>query len=156
MQTHICRLCDEEKDINEFYLNNTHRKNPTIDACKKCKQSQLQERYSRSDESWLKRKLSHSKRSNRNGNIPITIDIQYLITLLKNQNGLCALSKREMTRIVGNNSKCNTNMSIDRIDSNEGYIPGNVQLVCADVNLAKNDLSQKEFLKLCKTISKNN
>ena len=58
MQTHICRLCDEEKDINEFYLNNTHRKNPTIDACKKCKQSQLQERYSKSDESWLKRNLA--------------------------------------------------------------------------------------------------
>ena len=76
--------------------------------------------------------------------------------LYEDQKGLCALSHRYMTRIVGRNTRCRTNMSIDRINSNKGYIPGNVQLVCTDVNIAKNDLSQKDFIKLCKTISKIN
>jgi hypothetical protein len=47
-------------------------------------------------------------------------------------------------------------MSIDRINSDKGYTKKNVQLVCADVNVAKNDLKQKDFIKLCKLISKNN
>tara|TARA_E500000081_G_scaffold38379_2_gene41881 strand:+ start:1827 stop:2297 length:471 start_codon:yes stop_codon:yes gene_type:complete len=156
MQRHTCRICNKEKNITEFYRNNTHRKNPTIDACKKCKQAQLQKRYSKSDEAWLGRRLSHSRRANRHGKIPITVDVKYLVKLLKKQKGLCALSHRYMTRIVGRNTRCRTNMSIDRINSNKGYIPGNVQLVCTDVNIAKNDLSQKDFIKLCKTISKIN
>ena len=70
MQRHTCRICNKEKNITEFYRNNTHRKNPTIDACKKCKQAQLQKRYSKSDEAWLGRRLTHSRRANRHGKIP--------------------------------------------------------------------------------------
>tara|TARA_B110000285_G_C15035039_1_gene568782 strand:- start:100 stop:579 length:480 start_codon:yes stop_codon:yes gene_type:complete len=153
---HICRICNKEKAISEFYINNTHRKTPTVDACKFCKKSQLQERYAKTNRSFLQRKLTHSKRSNRHGDIPIKIDVEFLLKLLKKQKGLCALSHRPMTRIIGLNKKCNTNISIDRINSDKGYIIKNVQLVCADVNVAKNDLKQKEFIKLCKLISKNN
>lgn len=153
---HVCRICKKEKAVQEFYINNTHRKTPTIDACKLCKQKQMQERYAKSDASFLRRKISHSKRSNRHGNIPIAIDVEFLLKLLKKQKGLCALSHRPMTRIIGLKKKCNTNMSIDRINSDKGYTKKNVQLVCADVNVAKNDLKQKDFIKLCKLISKNN
>lgn len=153
---HICRICNKEKAISEFYINNTHRKNPTVDACKICKSSQLQERYAKTNRSFLKRKLTHSRRSNRHGKIPISVDIDFLLKLLEKQNGLCALSKRPMTRIIGLNKKCNTNISIDRINSDKGYTKRNIQLVCADVNVAKNDLKQKEFIKLCKLITQNN
>ncbi len=37
-------------------------------------------------------------------------------------------------------------MSIDRIDSSKGYVPGNVQLVCKFVNLGKSGHSQVEVL----------
>jgi hypothetical protein len=39
--------------------------------------------------------------------------------------------------------------SIDRIDSNEGYIPGNVHFVCRFINMGKQGLSDsqvREFL----------
>jgi hypothetical protein len=42
--------------------------------------------------------------------------------------------------------------SVDRINSNKGYVKGNVQLVASCVNLAKNKLSQKDFIKLCKSV----
>ena len=37
---------------------------------------------------------------------------------------------------------------VDRVDSKKGYIKRNVRPCCTNCNLAKNDLSSKEFLKL--------
>tara|TARA_B100001996_G_scaffold340442_1_gene293957 strand:- start:396 stop:845 length:450 start_codon:yes stop_codon:yes gene_type:complete len=146
-----CRLCGQQKLKKHFYVNNTHRKNPTLDACRDCKNIQLRERYSKTVESFLRRKLSHSRRSKG-----VHVDIIYLLKLYKKQKGLCALTKRPMTRILGKNKKSNTNISIDRINSDKGYMKRNIQLVCADVNIAKSDLKQREFLELCKLISKHN
>jgi hypothetical protein len=36
-------------------------------------------------------------------------------------------------------------VSVDRIDSSKGYVPGNVQLVCKWVNLAKQDYSNDDM-----------
>jgi hypothetical protein len=39
--------------------------------------------------------------------------------------------------------------SIDRIDSNQGYVPGNVQFICRFINMGKQDLTDsqvREFL----------
>ena len=43
---------------------------------------------------------------------------------------------------------------IDRIHSNKGYVRGNVRPCCTNCNLAKNDLSSREFLKLVTKIYK--
>lgn len=45
--------------------------------------------------------------------------------------------------------------SIDRIDSNQGYIKGNVQLVTARTNLAKGNMSNDEFREFCRMVTKN-
>ena len=41
--------------------------------------------------------------------------------------------------------------SIDRIDSNLGYIEGNIVITTNRVNAMKNDMSTEEFKKLMKT-----
>ena len=43
--------------------------------------------------------------------------------------------------------------SADRIDSSKGYIPGNVQYVRLVVNLAKRELSDADFITLCKQVA---
>lgn len=53
-----------------------------------------------------------------------------------------------MTYIAGS-GRVNTNISIDRIDSDVGYVRGNVQFVCDIVNRMKQDLSQAELLIWC-------
>lgn len=45
-------------------------------------------------------------------------------------------------------------ISVDRIDSRLGYVQGNVQLICWQVNIAKHDLSSEDFLKLCRSVAK--
>lgn len=77
--------------------------------------------------------------------------LDFLLSLYKNQNGLCALSKVPMTWSA-NEGRVPTNISIDRIDSNLGYTEDNVQLVCRIVNIMKHDLAQPDFIKWCETI----
>ena len=45
-----------------------------------------------------------------------------------------------------------TNCSVDRIDSTQGYIVGNVQLVCRVANVAKSNLTHSDFVQLCKAV----
>lgn len=45
--------------------------------------------------------------------------------------------------------------SIDRIDSNSGYIDSNFQLVTKKVNMSKQSLSNQDFIDICKKVAKN-
>lgn len=74
------------------------------------------------------------------------LDIKFLEDLFDDQGGLCALSGFPI--ILSHNVKENT-ASLDRIDSNRGYIKGNVQWVHKKVNLIKNILSDKDLYKFC-------
>lgn len=70
----------------------------------------------------------------------------YLQYLWNNQNGKCAWTGKDMIITSYNNN--NPGMyaaSLDRIDSNIGYIQGNVQFVLLPLNLAKKSYSDIEF-----------
>ena len=45
-------------------------------------------------------------------------------------------------------------VSVDRVDSNKGYLKDNVVLCCDSVNTMKMKLDTKEFLNICKEIVK--
>jgi hypothetical protein len=47
-------------------------------------------------------------------------------------------------------------MNIDRIDSNQGYIEGNIQWVHKDVNIMKMKMTDEKFIGWCHIISKFN
>jgi hypothetical protein len=84
---------------------------------------------------------------------------EYVLELLKQQNGICAATglalKPSAQRTV--QDKDPFTISIDRIDSNKGYIIGNVQLVCSIYNGAKNSFTFEQVAIMCKNfIIKNN
>lgn len=64
--------------------------------------------------------------------------------LYDQQNGMCAYSGLRMTW------DCSTfnrqSVSVDRIDSEQGYVMGNVVLCCAVVNTMKSDMAVNEFI----------
>jgi hypothetical protein len=80
-------------------------------------------------------------------NIEYKISEEYLFDLYKQQNGLCRYSNLPLLI-----SLSEFTASIDRIDSSKGYIEGNVQWVHKDVNYIKYNLSEEEFIKICKLI----
>lgn len=93
--------------------------------------------------------LAKKKRERRD----LTVD--YLFDLYNKQQGLCAVSGRVMTYIAGE-GRVPTNMSIDRINSNIGYVEGNIQLACVQANKMKMELTREELYSWCKDIIETN
>jgi hypothetical protein len=61
------------------------------------------------------------------------------------QAGLCHYTGLPM-KLSRDNTK--SSVSIDRLDSNKGYVEGNVVLCRADVNIMKGNMSITEFKEL--------
>jgi hypothetical protein len=131
-----------------------YRSRPEV---KKRLQTNFRKAVQKSPEAFI-RNLMHSivKKSNhkkvKKGKLnpvclEVTIDFDCLWDLWEQQGGLCALSQLPMMHQF--NNLCS--ISVDRIDSEQGYIEGNVQLVCKWVNLAKQRHSNEEFLGLLDT-----
>lgn len=149
-----CRICsNKEKFIRNVNLGKMHSKNfsPNHQGIGE-----------------LSRMLySHYKRGAKRRNIEFKVSIEDLWDLYKDQNGKCNLTgepiflksqNKNDTITYSKNGYSNLdfskfNASLDRKDSNYGYVLGNIQWVLRRVNMIKNDLSQDEFLNLCKKIT---
>jgi hypothetical protein len=106
---------------------------------------------------FLKTTLRKTKSDAKNRrNLEFKIDLKYLLDLFEKQQGQCALSGWKLEFVSGGDFRGNKNpraCSIDRIDNNIGYIPGNVQLTCCLPNFLKSDMNITEFRQLCKDIA---
>ena len=122
-----------------------------------CKVTQIGERNSRwkgkgkiSGSWWANfTRTAKSRTCVKKSKFEITID--YVWELYQQQDGKCALSGVPIAFSDTNYSN-NTTASLDRIDSNKGYIKGNVQWLHKDVNKMKSDMDQDSFLQLCKQV----
>ena len=92
-----------------------------------------------------------SKRDSRK-KLEFDIDLDYITEIYKQQNGLCALSGIKLITYP----RTELTASLDRIDSQKGYIRGNVQWVHKDVNRMKNIFANDYFIDTCKKIAKTN
>jgi hypothetical protein len=78
------------------------------------------------------------------------LTIEYLQDLWEKQNGICPYTNYQMelpqstqdAAIKGTPKRA----SLDRMDSNKGYIQGNVEFVCLAVNYAKNRFSRDDMM----------
>ena len=84
--------------------------------------------------------------------VDLTIDVSYLASLWEKQKGRCAYTNIKMKMPVTHSEsrylhKRSTPFtgSLDRINSNEGYIENNVQFICLALNYAKRDWTEEEF-----------
>ena len=75
----------------------------------------------------------------------------YVTELLDEQEGLCALTGLQM-QLDGEGEDKQLYCSLDRIDSDDHYEPGNLQLVCRFVNFWKSDQSNDEFRRLLEMV----
>jgi hypothetical protein len=147
-----------ETDPTKFYKNQRLR-------CKKCQSAKNNQRYHslteegkvayknkinewQNDNIFKVRWLSAKARAAKKG-IEFTITEQDITVLWEQQKGICYYSGVPMLDTMsktGHSGSSDTySVSIERIDSTKGYIPGNVALCCSIVNTMKNNLSLGEF-----------
>lgn len=90
----------------------------------------------------------HIKRNSKLKKRNFKITIKQVWRLFLKQNRKCALSGIDLT--FGKNKTA----SLDRIDSNKGYIISNVQWIHKDINFMKMDCEEEKFIKLCCCVAK--
>jgi len=78
------------------------------------------------------------------------IGIDNIINLCKKQGGKCAITGIEMTNYKNTNIKyrCSTNISVDKINSELGYVLDNIQLTCLWANTGKLIYTNEEYRNL--------
>lgn len=94
---------------------------------------------------------SHTRRRAIKANRAFTLTIQDMSNLLEAQGKKCALSGLPIETSRYDKAVCTA--SLDRIDSNKGYTPDNVQWVHTDINFMKQDLNEDYFKDLCRRVN---
>lgn len=98
---------------------------------------------------WLRTKNNAAKR-----NIEFELTNSYAFSLFLSQERKCALTGVDL--IFPRTSKDlldgNYNASLDRINSEKGYIFGNVQWLDKDVNFMKRRMTDESFIKVCENV----
>jgi hypothetical protein len=89
--------------------------------------------------------LKKAKGNAKTRGLTFEITAQDVESLAIKQNMLCALSGARMTMDLYDPCK----LSIDRVDSEKGYTTDNIQLVTAQVNIAKSYFGNAEFIEMC-------
>ena len=99
------------------------------------------------------RTVGHYSKMAKKRGIDFNVTIEYLWEVYLNQNKKCPYTGKHLilTPKTGDN-RTPINASLDRIDSNLGYIVGNVQWVLKEINVMKHTTSHDEFIKLCNLI----
>jgi hypothetical protein len=87
-------------------------------------------------------------------NLTFELTIEYLYDLFLKQNRKCKISGIDIKFRKLGEPKDFTTASLDRIDSSKPYIENNVQWLHKRVNVMKSNLSDEEFINICKTIAK--
>lgn len=113
-------------------------------VCRKC--SALIESDSKSIGNFARMYNKYCKSSISRG-IEWGIDLDYMESIY---TGKCSLTGWDL-----NTDFKRATASLDRIDSNLGYINGNVQWVHTMVNMCKNKYDQDRFIEMCISISNN-
>ena len=160
----VCTKCGAEKSLSEFYY---HRKRKYyMTDCKECnkkRSTEFQKKgyrktipyvfYQRAFNIWFRNKGKHC-----NAN-PVEIgfnDISslklHLISLWKKQDHKCFYTGKEMA--LTGYGKDNLAMTVDRKNSDKGYVKRNIVLCSSIVNRMKQNLSIKELLKICECLLK--
>lgn len=91
------------------------------------------------------------KAKSRDFDFDLTLD--YLKEIWEQQKGICVYTGIKLVEWNYKGENSIYTASLDRIDSNKGYVKGNVQFVSRNINYMKNSLSNDETIELCKIIS---
>lgn len=131
---------------NSFFIHNSH-----INRIKSCGCLHRKQYIGK----LLKSVVNKYKQQAKRRQIEFCVSAEYLSNLYEKQQGLCAISKSQISLPDALNTYEHT-ASLDRIDSNLGYIEGNLQWIHKYIQNMKWDKNQNDFIFWCKLIAQNN
>lgn len=154
-----CRFCNEEHEVFKYDITEGKSK-----SCYKCRGNRIRGENSSLWKGEFGIPLAYfnqikANATKGNRNFEFTVTMEYLGQLFVEQGGRCALTGLPLEIHGGNEISQRTtrrrSASIDRINPEVGYVPGNVQWVHKDVNSMKSDFTQEYFLEICRLVANN-
>lgn len=98
--------------------------------------------------------FSQIRNSAKSRKLEFNISIKQMWDRFLDQDRKCALTGQELSFPSAYTRRDGT-ASLDRIDSNQGYIPHNIQWVHKQINISKQKMSDTEFITLCGVVVNN-
>ena len=160
-----CTRCGETLKLDQFrplppkqqrYMERGVTKRLShCNSCERIRTASFKSKKSETIEGTASFLMSNVRRRVRDKKLKCEIDADWIINTFKRQNGKCFYSGQEMTLLTdrqtvrkGGGYKKNrqTNISIDRINPNVGYLKNNTVLCCWVYNNLKQDLEIRAFL----------
>ena len=144
-----CHYCGVKKSISSF------DQSKNSNQCNECKLERRYEKINSSPLNYIQNLYVQLRYVRKKQGITWDVTPQELFILYAKQEGKCALTGQELTFKRGTDEESDFNISIDRIDSANGYYIENIQLIGKIINFLKHDLPQEKFIKLVKLIYNN-
>jgi hypothetical protein len=149
-QEKICAKCDTKTHVSNFFKHH-QTKDGYHSWCKKCckKGNNLSraKKYS-SFEGRIATFLSTCRKSAEKRKQICSITADDLKQAWEAQSGICVYTGWAMTT----QANCPTTVSVERIDSKQGYTKENTALVCNAVNRMKSNFSGEFFYSVCQAV----
>ena len=142
MMVNVSCSCGLETAVSAWTLENNKTK-----SCVKCSYVKKFKGCGEVSVTYFKQLKNAAKRRKHK----FDITIEYIWELFLKQNRQCAISGRLLKLTNSNHFKTQT-ASLDRIDSNKGYLVGNLQWVDKEVNKLKMDALEGDLFQLIKEI----
>lgn len=165
MKKYSCHWCGEEKLYRDFAARfkkggKLVRYRSQAPSCSACDVKRQSESIHKNRINFLNTKLRDiERRAKKDGHkISVKCTVDFFLQLFEAQQGLCAITGLPMTwgheNQHGNSgNRRGTNISIDRIDSNQMYSPDNVRLVCDRVNKIRSNMDDTDLYFWCAQIA---
>ncbi len=98
--------------------------------------------------------LNNAKKRSTKKGLKFEIDLDYIKKLYKEQSGKCYYSGLPINIVKKSEKNLHDNfkMTLDRLDSELGYIKGNVVWCAYCINSFKLDMSKSNMIDICKSI----
>jgi hypothetical protein len=141
-----CTACGIAKTLDEFPSDSRNQ-------CKACKSLGDKNRSNASVRGFLQLRLTSMRQRHRTkGYEGDVVSLDYLMKVYQRQRGYCAVSQLPMHLTT---DQSDLSASPDRVDIKQGYIDGNVRLVCSRVNLMRSTLNDHDFVWWCRAVVNN-
>lgn len=127
---------------------------PICFTCRKQQKSEVERSplYSPALHRFMARVASGTRARAKMRGIVFALTVDDILAQYLAQDGRCALTGAVMEVVRGDSFRNRRVVSVDRIDSSGNYTIANTHLVCAVVNMMKNDMTLDEFRLWCAAV----
>lgn len=158
--TYLCNKCFEVKPVSDFYPDKVTRTR-LRGSCKVCDIKKVNAQHTHNlsralRNLWVRHKSNgvHGSKRRQEFTAEGCITPELLMEMWKSQEARCAVTGCQLTHIQGKGFRVWTNVTLDRINNDRGYVRDNIRLVCRAANYMKAGMSDTEMVEWAQAIIK--